>query len=166
MKATGMNTAHSTSTMATTGPATSSMARLAASLAFILWTCMLRSTFSITTMASSTTIPMASTMPNRVSMFTEKPMAAIPMKVPTIDTGTASTGISVARRLCRNRNTTITTSTRASKKVWITSEIDARVNAVVSITILYSMPSGKVSFICARVSVTAFDTSRALAPGC
>ncbi|MNI72280.1 hypothetical protein D3C73_1282140 [compost metagenome] len=166
MNATGINTAHNTSTMATTGPATSSMARLAASLGVILCTCMLRSTFSITTIASSTTMPMASTMPNSVSMFTENPSASMPMKVPTIDTGTAITGISVARRLCRNRNTTITTSTSASKKVWITSEIDARVKAVVSITILYSMPSGKVAFMSARVLVTAADTSRALAPGC
>ena len=96
-----MNTAHSTSTMATTGPATSSIARFAASLGVILCTCMLRSTFSITTIASSTTIPMASTMPNSVNMFTENPRADMPMNVPTIDTGTASTGISVARRLCR-----------------------------------------------------------------
>ena len=34
---------------------------------------MLRSTFSITTIASSTTMPMASTMPNSVSMLIEKP---------------------------------------------------------------------------------------------
>ena len=65
------------------------------------------------------------------------------MKVPTIDTGTASTGISVARRLCRNTNTTITTSTSASKNVWTTSEIDARVNSVVSIAMLVVEPLGK-----------------------
>ncbi|CAD6563480.1 hypothetical protein LMG24235_08727 [Paraburkholderia sabiae] len=96
---------------------------------------MLRSTFSITTIASSTTMPIASTMPNSVSMLIEKPSASIPMNVPTIDTGTASTGISVARRLCRNTNTTITTSTTASKNVCTTSVIDARVNSVVSIAI-------------------------------
>ena len=80
-------------------------------------------------------MPIASTMPNSVSMLIEKPSASMPMKVPTIDTGTAITGISVARRLCRNTNTTITTSTSASKKVWTTSEMEARVNSVVSIAI-------------------------------
>ncbi|MNL48430.1 hypothetical protein D3C87_1712890 [compost metagenome] len=109
---------------------------------------------------------MASTMPNSVSMFTENPRADMPIKVPTMDTGTAIAGISVARRLCRKMKTTTTTNTSASKKVCITSEIDARVNAVVSITILYSIPSGKVVFICARVDVTAAETSSALAPGC
>ncbi len=38
---------------------------------------MMRSTFSTTTMASSTRIPMASTMPNMVSTLMEKPKAAI-----------------------------------------------------------------------------------------
>ena len=60
----------------------------------------------------------------------------------------------------------MTTSTRASKKVRITSVIEARVKSVVSITILYSMPSGNVAFMSDRVLVTAADTSRALAPGC
>ncbi|MNT35719.1 hypothetical protein D3C72_1717560 [compost metagenome] len=64
---------------------------------------MFRSTFSITTIASSTTIPMASTMPNKVSMFTEKPNMLMPTKAPMIDTGTARIGTSVARKLCRNR---------------------------------------------------------------
>ncbi|MNY49161.1 hypothetical protein D3C86_1845560 [compost metagenome] len=102
-KATGMNTASSTSTMATTGPPTSSMACLAAILGGMWNSTMFRSTFSITTMASSTTMPMASTIPNSVSMFTEKPNADIAMKVPMIDTGTARIGTSVARKLCRNR---------------------------------------------------------------
>ncbi len=77
-------------------------------------------------------MPMASTIPNSVSMLIEKPRASMPMNVPTIDTGTASTGINVARMLCRNTKTTITTRTSASKKVWITSEMDARVKSVVS----------------------------------
>ncbi|MNS73167.1 hypothetical protein D3C72_1065990 [compost metagenome] len=101
--ATGMNTASSTSTMATTGPLTSSMARLAASFGGSLNSTMLRSTFSITTIASSTTMPMASTIPNKVSMLTEKPNMLMPTKAPMIDTGTARIGTMVARRLCRNR---------------------------------------------------------------
>ena len=44
---------------------------------------------------------------------------------PTSDTGTASIGISVARQLCRNRNTTISTSISASTKVCDHLSIDA-----------------------------------------
>ncbi|MNQ43731.1 hypothetical protein D3C85_574710 [compost metagenome] len=56
----------------------------------------------------------------------------MPAKVPINDTGIASSGISVARQFCRKMKTTSTTSTRASKKVWITSWIDTRTNLVVS----------------------------------
>ena len=93
---------------------------------------MIRSTFSMTTIASSTTMPMASTSPNSVRMLIEKPSIAIPTKVPTIDTGTASTGISVVRQLCRKMNTTSVTSSIASPRVWITSSIEAVMNGVVS----------------------------------
>ncbi len=93
---------------------------------------MMRSVFSMTTMASSTTIPMARIMPNRVSMLTEKPTASMPIMAPRMETGTASVGMMVSRMLCRNRNTTITTSTTASKKVCTTSSMDAATNLVVS----------------------------------
>ncbi|MNN16944.1 hypothetical protein D3C81_1301030 [compost metagenome] len=78
---------------------------------------MLRSTFSTTTIASSTTIPMASTSPNSDSALIEKPNACISPKVPTIDTGTASSGMIDARQVCRNRITTSTTSAMASNRV-------------------------------------------------
>ena len=45
---------------------------------------MLRSTFSTTTMASSTTMPIASTRPNSDSVLIEKPKPSITAKVPTI----------------------------------------------------------------------------------
>ena len=63
---------------------------------------MIRSTFSSTTIASSTTMPIASTMPNSVSVLIEKPNSSMPANVPISDTGTASIGISVARQFCRN----------------------------------------------------------------
>ena len=69
MKDTGMNTAQSTSTMAITGAVTSLMALAVASLGGRCSVLMMRSTFSSTTMASSTTIPMASTIPNRVRVL-------------------------------------------------------------------------------------------------
>ena len=71
---------------------------------------MLRSTFSTTTMASSTTMPMASTRPNSDSALIEKPNASITAKVPMSETGTASSGMIDARQVCRKRITTSTTS--------------------------------------------------------
>ncbi len=48
------------------------------------------STASTTTMASSTTKPMASTRPKRDSVLIEKPSSGNSVNVPTSDTGTAS----------------------------------------------------------------------------
>ncbi len=78
---------------------------------------MMRSTFSTTTMASSTTIPMARISPSRVSMFREKPNRSITPNVPIREIGTAMTGITVALQFCRDRNTTRITSRSASKRV-------------------------------------------------
>ena len=54
-------------------------------------------------------------------MLSEKPKMSITPKVPTSEMGTAMIGMSVARQLCRERNTTNTTSTRASSRVLYTS---------------------------------------------
>ena len=74
-KATGMNTAQSTRTIATTAPETSRIASMAASSGARWRSAIRRSTFSSTTMASSTTMPMASTIANSVSVLTENPNA-------------------------------------------------------------------------------------------
>ena len=82
------------------GPVTSDMAlRVAASGGnpASSW----RSTFSTTTIASSTTRPIASTMPSRLSMFSEKPQTSITASVATSETGIAIVGMMVARQLCR-----------------------------------------------------------------
>ena len=68
-------------------------------------------------MASSTTMPMASTRPNRLSALIEKPKMYITAKVPTIETGTASSGMIEARQVCRNTTTTTTTRATASNSV-------------------------------------------------
>ncbi len=82
-------------------------------------------------MASSTTMPMASTMPNSVSVLMEKPSAEKAANVPTSEIGTARIGISVARQLCKNRNTTIATSRKASNSVLTTSFRDSVTKGVV-----------------------------------
>ncbi len=91
---------------------------------------MLRSTFSTTTIASSTTMPMASTSPKSDSALIEKPSRCSTAKVPITDTGTASSGMIEARQVCRNRITTSTTSATASSSVWITDAMEARTNCV------------------------------------
>jgi len=90
------------------------------------------STASTTTMASSTTRPIASTRPNSESVLIEKPNIGNSMKVPTSDTGTASKGISVARQPCRKTKTTIITSTSASNSVCLISLIPSVTDSVVS----------------------------------
>src|SRR4030088_410099 len=89
MKASGTNTATSTSAIATIGPDTSRIARCVARRGDRPAS-MLRSTFSTTTMASSTTMPIASTSPNKVSALIEKPKTYITAKVPMIETATAN----------------------------------------------------------------------------
>jgi hypothetical protein len=85
---------------------------------------MLRSTFSTTTIASSTTMPMASTRPNNVSVLIEKPSASSAAKVPTMEIGTASSGMIDARQVCRKTMTTSTTSSTASISVSTTFSIE------------------------------------------
>ena len=124
-----MNTADSTSVMAMMGRLTSLMAFLVASSGFKPLA-MCRSTFSTTTMESSTTMPMASTRPNSDSVLIEKPSAYSTAKVPMMDTGTATSGITEARQVCRNRITTSTTSSTASSRVSMTASMDWRTNCV------------------------------------
>ncbi len=130
--ATGTNTAHSTSTIATTAPDTSSIASSAASNGRMSFSRIRRSTFSSTTMASSTTMPIASTSAKSVSVFMVKPSAHSPAKAPMSETGTAIIGMIVARQVCRKTNTTASTRSAASKMVTLTSWMDASTKRVVS----------------------------------
>ena len=129
MNAVGTNTAISTRAMATRAPPTSSMVRCAASRGeYPSSRC--RSTFSTTTIASSTTMPIASTRPNRDRLFSEKWKAAMTAKVPIRETGMAMIGITAARQDCRKTTTTSTTSTTAISRVFSTSSIEAFTNSV------------------------------------
>ena len=133
MKATGTNTESSTSVIAMIGAVISPIALLVASFAERCGSSSItRSTFSTTTMASSTTMPIASTSASSETVLALKPSASMTAKVPISETGTAMTGISVVRSLPRNRNTTMATRTNASTSVWITSSMVASTNTVVS----------------------------------
>ena len=99
--AVGTKTASSTSVVATTGPVTWSMALTVASLADKPSSSIIRMVFSTTTIASSTTIPMASNKPNSERVFIEIPKSAITEKVPIRATGMVAAGFSVVRKSCK-----------------------------------------------------------------
>ena len=132
MKATGRKTDSSTRVMARMGPVIWPMAFLAASLGPRPSSAMIRSTFSTTTMASSTTMPMASTTASREMVLAEKPRASRKAKVPMRATGTATRGMRVARQLPRKTKTTRMTRAKASNRVWITFSRLALTNSMVS----------------------------------
>src|SRR5262245_28621784 len=100
MKAVGIKTADSTSAMPITDPEISSIALNVASCGDSP-SSLCCSTASTTTIASSTTSPIASTRPKSDSVLIENPNNGNRTKVPTSDTGTASNGINVARQPCK-----------------------------------------------------------------
>ena len=93
---------------------------------------MMRSTFSITTIASSTRMPIAITIANSVSTLIEKPSSQRPRHAPASAIGTTIVGISVARQFWRKRNMTRKTRIIASISVSTTDSTDARTNGVES----------------------------------
>ena len=69
------------------------------------------------TIASSTTNPIASTSPNKVSVLIEKPSKSIKVKVPIKDTGIVTSGISIALQFCKKIRMTNNTSIKAVIRV-------------------------------------------------
>src|ERR1700709_1061377 len=103
-------------------------------------------------MASSTTIPIASTKPNMVSVFMVKPSGIKKQKVPKIETGMAKTGISVDLKFCRNKNTTSATNPSVSSSVTTTSLMETLTTVTASKGTVYSKSDGKNFFSCANWS--------------
>ena len=87
-------------------------------------------TFSTPTMASSTTIPIASTNASKVNKLTEKPISNIKKNTPIKDNGIVTIGISTERNAPRNKKITSITMTAASIIVCTTSWIDALIKVV------------------------------------
>ena len=83
-------------------------------------------------MASSTTMPMTSTSPKSVRLFSEKPISFMTANVPTSETTTSIIGRIIAFQSWRNRRTTAATSNTAMMSVRKTSLIDWRTKGVVS----------------------------------
>src|SRR6201996_2155590 len=141
---TGTNTEISTSDVAMTALVTSDIATDVAVCGSECSALMCRCTFSMTTIASSTTSPVASVMPNIVSELMEKPNILINAKVPTSETGMVMAGMIVARQSSRNRKMTMMTMMIASRRVRTTSRIESPTTVVVSKGITYWRSGGKV----------------------
>ncbi len=111
-------------------------------------------TASTTTMASSTTIPMASTSAKSVIRLMERPNNCMTKNAPISDTGTARIGIRVERQSPRNRNTTRATRMKASRNVWITCSIEAsrKLRHVVADFIVHARRKGCLSSLRASFS--------------
>ena len=75
----------------------------------------------------------------------EKPSTYITAKVPTMESGSASDGMMVARPLRRNRKITNTTSPTASASVTCTSSTELRIETERSIRTCRPIPAGTCS---------------------
>src|SRR5258708_18311985 len=96
----------------------------------------------MTTIASSTTKPVASVMPNSVSELTEKPKSLMKANVPINDTGIVTAGITVARQSSKKKKITMITMITASISVATTSLTESPTTVVVSKATTYLMPGG------------------------
>src|SRR5580692_10689059 len=139
---TGTKTAINTSEVAITALVTSRIACEVASCGSECSIAMCRCTFSITTIASSTTSPVASVIPNNVSELIENPNTLMNANVPISDTGIVTAGIIVARQSSRNRKITTITIVIASASVTSTSRIESPTTVVESNATAYSSPGG------------------------
>ncbi len=124
-----------------------------------------REMFSSTTIASSTTKPVATISAISERLSSEKPSRYIAPKVPMIEIGTATLGIKVARQLRRNRNTTITTRPTAISRVCSVSVSEARMVRERSSTGATSTSAGMPAVSCGSEALTRSTASMMLAPG-
>ena len=131
MNSSGMNTATSDTLMDSTVKPTSlapSNAALKRSMPASIW----RLVFSSTTMASSTTNPVATVSAIRLRLFKLNPSRYMTPKVPSSDTMVAMAGIKVARALRKKALTTSTTRAIEISRVTSISSNDARIELVLS----------------------------------
>ena len=113
---TGMNTTTRAIEVDTTAPPSSAMASRAACRGG-LPSSRRRPMSSLTTMASSTTSPEASTKPNRVRVLSDWPASFSTLNEPIKATGTAAAVIRARRLLPRPRSSTKNTSNTASRRL-------------------------------------------------
>ena len=122
-------------------------------------------TASTTTMASSTTVPMASTRAKSVRMLSEKPAILTMANVPSSDTMMDMEGMMVALKFCRKKNTTRITRMMAMTRVSTTLWMAANRKSSLVIRVTNSSPAGIDGFSSSNVLLMLAFTCVALAPG-
>ena len=165
IKKIGMNTATNERVIDTTVNAISLAPRRAASIGDSPCS-RYRVMFSSTTMASSTTKPVAMVSAIRERLSRLYPNRYITPNVEISDTGTATAGIKVARRFRRNTNTTRITSPTEMASVRSTSCNDARMTGVRSITIDSDILPGSEASNWGKRARSRSTVSMMLAPAC
>ena len=163
--ASGRNTATVETVAATTANEISSMPRRAASIGGRP-SSIQRVMFSSTTIASSTTRPIASVSPISVSVLIDAPTKWSTANVPTSEIGIATDGMRVARSERRNRKITTTTRAMASKIDSLTSRSERSMNTDVSNAASKRTPSGSVARRSSTSAFTAAVTSSVFAFDC
>ena len=141
------------------------MAAAAPSIPFILCSELNRAIFSMTTIASSTTSPVARVSPKSVTVLIVNPAIFMMKNVPMSEIGMVAAGISVARASCKKMKITRITRKIAVTKVITTSLIDSKTKSVVLNAICACTPGGKDFESSAILALTAFATLNALAVG-
>ena len=121
--------------------------------------------FSIITIASSTTKPVAMVSAISVRLLIEKPVRYITPNVPISDSGTATAGIMVAGTLRRTRKITSTTRPTASISSNSTSLTEARMVTVRSLSTWTSTELGRLPLSCGSNALMRSVTWITLAPG-
>ncbi len=121
--------------------------------------------FSIITIASSTTNPVAIVSAISDRLLIENPARYITPNVPTKDNGTARLGMIVAGTLRRNRKITSTTSATASSNSNCTSATEARIVTVRSVNTVSSTAVGRPDASCGSSVLIRSTVSITLAPG-
>ena len=124
-----------------------------------------REMFSSTTMASSTTRPVATISAISDRLFSEKPHRYITAKLPTSETGTAATGMMAARTLARNSSTTTMTRATAISSDRSASSSVARMAGERSLATCSSTPPGRKARRAGISAVIASTVSMMLASG-
>ncbi len=162
VNASGANTAASVSVIATTAKPISLTPFNAA------WngarpSSMWRKIFSTTTIASSTTSPIASTSASNVNVLTLKPASAISANAPIRLTGIVTSGMIDARNVRRNTKTTSATRIVASVTVRYTDFTDRSMNTALSLATCTFSPAGRSCWRRGIISRTPFDTSSGFA---
>ncbi len=165
IKRIGMNTAISALLIARTVKPTSCAPCSAACMRGMpASTC--RVMFSMTTIASSTTKPVATVSAIKERLFRLKPRTYITPNVPMSDSGTATAGTSAARGLRSITTTTVTTRSIAMSNVTSTSCRELRMLCVRSFVTMRLIPAGIEARTCGITALMPLTVSMTLAPGC